>query len=365
MPPHPIAPDPVTFATSAAGVAVRKQACRPSSAVRVGLLLNGRARRLRPVRARNRLTRGLPADAIQEPLDLSSLRRALARLLCERRANVLAIAGGDGTVHHAVNALLELGEESLARCGKRPPLPRFLILNGGTLNIVGRTMAVHGPPHHTLERFLRAFDGARLSRVPARRMPMMAVRRDDAPTRYGFVFGSEVLHHAIELYARFGAGYLGLSRFLFELSRGALVGSEMWRRESWKLGPFELPLRVDGVAYDRYAAVVASTVDLTLAIGSVRAIRRSLLAPGFHAKVITETDALGILKLVPALVSEGAAPGIVDHPVAHRLELFGPFTLDGEVFGEPSMARGRVHLTVEALQQRLHAVPGEFGATEW
>lgn len=357
--------DPDRFARSRAGAEVRRQACQPSSAVCVGLLVNRNARRLASSRARGRLLRLLPDDGVEMTQDLASLRRALARLLCARRCNVLAIAGGDGTVHHAVNALLALGQETRDALGAAPPLPRILILNGGTLNIVGRTMAVHGPAHATLRRFVRAFDGARLSRVPARRLPMMAVHRADMPARHGFVFGSEVLHHAIELYTRFGSGYSGLLRFLVELSRGALTGSELWQAESWKLGPFGLPLSVDGDRFDDYAAVVASTVDLTLAVASVRAIRRPLLAPGFHAKVITQTDPRRILALIPALASEGARDGIVDHPNASTMRLFGPFTLDGELFGEASLRRERLPLTVQVLEQRLHAVPGEFGARDW
>ena len=357
--------DPVLFATSIHGVNARELACRASETVRVGLVVNPRARRLRSRRARRRLVEYLPAPLVAETRDLASLRRALCRLLVEQQANVLAIAGGDGTVHHTVNALMELGEESHASSDVRPPLPRLLLLNGGTLNIVGRTMHVRGNPDATLRRFLKAFDGARISQVPARRMPMMTVRCGTERPRYGFVFGSEVLHHSIELYMRFGAGYSGLSRFLLELSRGALVGSDLWREESWKLGPFGLPLEIDGATYPSYAAVVASTVDLTLAIGRVRAIRRHEHAPGFHAKVITETDARQILALIPALVSESARAGIVDHPTARAMDLFGPITLDGEIFGDTALPREKLRVRVEAAQQRLHGVPGTIAARRW
>lgn len=358
--------DPIRLAMSAEGIGRRVAACRPHATVRVGLLLNPRARRIASRGQRERLRRLLgERDAIEQPDDLASLRRAIARLLCVRRANVLAIAGGDGTLHHAVNALLELTREAAVATGVAAAMPRILILNGGTLNIVGRTVAIHGQPHHTLARFLRYFDGAPLSRVPARRLPMMAVRWGDSPPRHGFVFGSETVYHAMELYMRFGAGYGGLSRFLLELGRGVLVGSELWRREQWKLAPHHEDLLIDGGCYNPYVAVAASTVDLTLAIAAVRAIRRPLLAPGFHAKVVVEQRPRHLLRMLPSVMTERVPQGLIDIPNAATMRLVGPYTLDGELFNEPALAARRLPLSVEIAAERLHAVPGELGATEW
>lgn len=358
--------DPIRLAMSAEGIARRRAACRPHARVKVGLLLNPRARRIAGRPQRERLLRLLAgADAVEQTRDLASVRRALARLLCVRQANVLAIAGGDGTLHHAVNALLELTRESAAAEDMATVMPRILILNGGTLNIVGRTVAIHGQPQRTLDRFLRYFDGAPLSRVPARRLPMMAVRWGDTAPRHGFVFGSETVYHAMELYTRFGAGYGGLSRFLFELGRGVLVGSELWQHERWKLEAHDHDLLVDDRVFNPYLAVAASTVDLTLAIAAVRAIRRPLLAPGFHAKVVVEQSPKQLLAMLPAVMTERVPDGVVDMPNASRLRLFGPYTLDGELFHEPALAAQRLPLTVEVAAERLHAVPGELGATQW
>lgn len=361
--------DPIGFALSPAGVEVRARACTPSARVRVGLLMNPRARRLGRAGEREALAALLPqAHAVVETPDLASVRRALSTLLCVRGANVLAVAGGDGTVHHAVNALIELSREAEHLTGQRPPLPRLLILNGGTLNIVGRTIAIHGPPRSTLQRFLRYFDAIPLSRLPARRLPLLEVRWGDTAAfapRFGFVFGSEAAFHAIELYGRFGAGYLGLSRFLYEFSFGALVGSDLWRNESWKLGPFQTPLVIDGERFVPYSGAVASTVDLTLIIAAIRTIRRPLLEPGFAARIIVETDAARLVRLLPALMTERQAPGVWDFPRAERMDLFGPFTLDGECFSEPAFGAERLPLSVTRSEERLHAVPGDFSAEQW
>ena len=119
----PIQParDPIQQAISRAGASIRAEACRATAKVSVGLILNPRARRLRSARARRQLLRQLPADAVRQTRDLASLRRALASLVGGSGVNVLAIAGGDGTVHHTINALLELTEETAALSGITPP----------------------------------------------------------------------------------------------------------------------------------------------------------------------------------------------------------------------------------------------------
>ena len=362
--------DPIAAALTVDGARRRQLACAPSQQVRVGLLLNPRAGRARNPRMRSELQQLLTAPhAWAETWDLASVRRALAELLCERGANVLAIAGGDGTVHHAVNALIELTAETAHLVGQAVPMPRILILNGGTLNIVGRTCAIHGPPPEILGKFLKYFGGAPLSRVPARRLPLLEVAwwQGEAPValRYGFVFGSEVAYHAIELYERFGAGYLGLARFLAELSRGILWGSELWQREGWKLGPFQAGLWVDGVQYPSYTGVAASTVDLTLAIGAVAAVRRRLYQPGFTARVVQAVDPKTLISLLPAMMADHAVAGLEDYPTARQLRLFGPYTLDGELFHEPAHVAQRLPLTVSISAQRLQAVPGEWTAEHW
>lgn len=348
--------------TTAAAAAARRDAMRDAAAVRVGLLLNGQA-----AEGRAATLRGLAA-LLPEPADFAATRSlaelpdALGRLLVERGVNVLAVVGGDGTVHHAVNALLALERQSAAANGPIA-LPRLLLLGGGTLNIVARTLGVHGRPRRRLRHFLRYFQNARLSRVPGRGLPSLVVRCADQPPRHGFVFGSEVLFHAISLYVAFGAGYGGLARFLFELSRGITVGSALWRREGWRLGPFGLPLTIDGATFEPYTAVVASTVDLTLAVGGVRAIRRPLGAPGFFAKAIVECDPRRVMAMIPALMRERGHPGVVDRPFADAMELFGPYTLDGELF-DAEHGQGRAQLTV-TTGPVLAAVPGELGAMRW
>lgn len=359
--------DRVAIARRAAGWSA---ACLPSAQVRVGLLLNPNAGLAKNATLRHRLAAQMPdAAAVLETRDLGSLRRGLGRLLGEYGANVLAICGGDGTVHHAVNALAGLVREYFGGFAEAVPMPRLLLLNGGTLNIVGRTCAIHGPPDQTLAKFFRFFGGGPLSRVPARRLDLLQVAwtvdGTKTPPRLGFVFGSEVAYHAIELYERFGAGYAGLTRFLTEMARGIVFGGELWRKEGWKLGPYAVPLRVDQRHFALHTGVAASTVDLTLAIGAARAIRRELYQPGFSVRVVEAIDAAAVLRLVPAMMTDAAVQGLVDFPSASEIDLAGPYTLDGELFHQPDAGIERVPLHVRMADLRLQAVPGEWTARDW
>ncbi len=345
--------DPIQEAVSAEGLARRVAACQPDATVRLAVIANPRARRLQRAGKRLALASLVGAPLYAETRDLASLHRAVARLVAEQGANVLAIAGGDGSLHHAVNALWQLAQQTQRVTGELPPWPRILILNGGTLNIVGRSVAIHGPPEETLRQFLGDFGQGPLSRVPVRPVPMLQVRWQDEAPRLGFVFGSALAYHALDLYARFGAGYLGLSRFLLEFGRGALFGSALWRQEAWKLGPYA-DLEIDGRRWPSYAGVAAVTADLTLAIGAVRAIRRPLGAPGFAVRVVEETQPRKLVHLLPALMSERGGPGLVDLPVVHRMRLSGPYTLDGECFHAPAP---HAPLLVERFPAALPVVP--------
>lgn len=292
--------------------------------------------------------------------DLASVRRALAELLVVHRCNVLATAGGDGTLHHAVNALSALD----ASQPETQLWPRWLVLSGGTLNIVARTLGSHGSPAKRLAAFLNDFAGVRLSRLPVRRVSLLSAAWQGEAQRLGFVFGSEAAFHAIALYTRFGSGYLGLARFLAEFARGATVGSALWRAEGWKLGPYLGPLHIDGTAITPYTGAVASTVDLTLAIAAVRTIRRQLLQPGMSVRVVEETDLQRLVGLLPAMMRDQPAVGLRDWPVAQQLQLTGPFTLDGELYPLPGTLGAHVPLTVRVADQRLHAVPGEWARAD-
>jgi hypothetical protein len=353
--------DAATRLLDAAAADRRARACAATAAVRVGVLVNARAARGRAGRL-GRLAELLEAPTrLRVTADLGALREAVAGLLIDDAVNVLGLVGGDGSVHHAVNALLALERASAAALGRATPLPRLLLLGGGTMNIVARALGARGAPEPALRQVAAAFRGAPLAALPARRLTTLRVRSASAPPRDGFVFGSEVLYHAIALYTRMGAGYGGLARFVWQLTRGATIGSALWRQEAWRLGPFPGALGVDAETFEDWTAAVATTVDLALARGAVRAIARPEHAEGFHVKIIQERDPRALVRLLPALLAERRVAGVEDRPAARSLTLAGPYTLDGELVDSPVGGPGRDPLRIEP-GARLFALPGDLGA---
>ncbi len=333
-----------------AALARRTAACRPAATLRLGVLVNPRARAVRdagPRLAASVAAAAAGAGPLRETRDRAALRDALAHLVGVEGVNVLATLGGDGTLHAAVNELLALTRATAEACaGEAPPLPLVFALRGGTLNIVGATLGTAGPPGPTLERFVGAYRRAPLGAVRSRPLPLLRVESAALGTRYGFVFGSEMVRNALELYDGFGGGTAGLARFLFEAFRGYAFGGELWRREGWRLDPPSTPIAVahaGGLAeLPRYAAAVACTVDLAIAGGALRALPRPSAPGAFTARVITETRAGALLAMAPALMTGRAPPGTLDLAAATSMRLAGSFTLDGEILPrlDPSAGAG-------------------------
>lgn len=91
-----------------------------------GLIVNPNAHANRNERRRDALRRAFePLGEVFESTDLAELRPTVARWQREGRHTV-AISGGDGTLHHVLAAL---------RAGWTGPLPRLMLLRGGTMAI--------------------------------------------------------------------------------------------------------------------------------------------------------------------------------------------------------------------------------------
>lgn len=120
---------------------------------------------------------------VHTPTDLEALARLAPEL---GRASVLAIHGGDGTLHQVLTALLRANGERA--------LPPIALLRGGTMNIVATSVGVRAPPEELLGRVL---SGERL-RTETRRT--LRIQVDDLPPHYGFLSGNGIVARFLELY---------------------------------------------------------------------------------------------------------------------------------------------------------------------
>lgn len=336
----------------------------PDRPARLGVITNPFSR----TNARTRLYDQLLPRALNSPAEsvmtrtAAELDDALVQLLVRRGANVIGLNGGDGTLHLGVNRLVALCQVASERLGTPVPMPRLLFLNGGTLNIVSRSTGTSSNPVRTVVDFRRRFEGKRLSELSTRELRLISVTEDvdgqQRRSQLGFVFGTEIVANAVEMYTLFGEGYGGLLQFLTEVFVGYTVGTRMWREHGWKLDPTGRPIRIDGHIFDVNLGAVATTIDLAIAKGALTAIAVPTHGEGFFAKVLLETHPGRIIRLIPSLMvgSGGAPSAVMDVPDARLLEAVGSYTLDGELFIDRTPEGARRRIRAEASPFRIAAV---------
>ncbi len=313
--------------------------------VRLGVLVNPNARRGDLGRRRTRawLERTLGRSRIVHTPQPGYVMPALRALLAGEGVNVLAVSGGDGTLHSALGALWSLLDAAEAAVGHPVAPPRLLLLNGGTMNMVARAMGTPGAARHTLRWFLGRWGHAPLGAVRVRRVGVLRVCEASA-TRLGFIFGSEVVYNALWLYTQFGEGYAGLARLLAKAGVAYRFRTPLWEQYGRLLEPPKTPALLDGVAHAPYEAAVASTVGLTLARGWIRALDVPEGAEGFHVRLVLETHPGRLLAMIPLLMRQGRHPRVLDRCDARKLVVWGRYTLDGELY-DPPQEDTRVEVT--------------------
>ena len=279
------------------------------------------------------------ADAVVTA-DQTEIPAAVHHLLNERGTSVLAINGGDGTIHAVLNAITAAcGKEALAG---RVRLPMLLLLNGGTYNMAARAMQTGGDPVSTVHRFLARYRERPLSSVVARRVGLLEVRGEGRAPMLGMFFGSQVVCSALELCDRMGSGYVGLAKLLGRGVVSYATGGAFLRENLWRLTPEDPTVRVDGRTMKQVSAVVAATVDMKLAKGMVWALTTAGSPRGFHVKVIHAKAPTDIVRLLPSLLWEVRHPMIRAFPEATSVRVSGSFTLDGELYDH----RGALDITL-------------------
>ena len=274
-------------------------------------------------------TGSLIAPHTLEELDLAAQRLAAS----PSPPSVIAVHGGDGTLHRVLTALL-------LAFGERP-LPPLAILGGGTMNVVTSSLRIRFPAIPYL-RDLSAL--ARMGRAPVT-LPRRCLKVGD---QFGFVFGNGVLANFLEAYYGGEHGY-GPGRALYLLARlfcSAIIRGPFMRRIFRR---FRGRVVVDGHAleFPELMAVGAGTV------------REVGLGFKLYHRADDDLDRFGMLAIhsgALALVADlwavhlgrGIAPSRAFSAVASRLEIVpeesgSPYTIDGDLYratGTLSIAPG-------------------------
>ncbi|MCB9759959.1 MAG: diacylglycerol kinase [Alphaproteobacteria bacterium] len=204
----------------------------------IGVVTNPRSRR-------NRRNPGLQHQLayvlgeqgqLAAPTDLDGLRSAMVRFK-ERRIDVLAINGGDGTSHVVFSTMLSVYQDT--------PMPAVALLRGGTMNTVASGLGIRGRPQALLGRLVEQYHSGEPFRVAERNLIVVGEHA-------GFLFGNGLLSHFLEVYydsddpnparavwllVRAGASALVGGKFIRHLFRPVraqvTVGPWRWTQGTW------------------------------------------------------------------------------------------------------------------------------------
>jgi diacylglycerol kinase family enzyme len=235
---------------------------------------------------------------------------------------VIAVHGGDGTLHRALTAI--------ARVFDADAIPPIAILGGGTMNVVAASLGIRERPSTFVASLAAA---ARAGRPP----DLLHRRCMKVGTQFGFVFGNGLMSNFLEEY--YGTGRYGPARAAWLLLRAfcsALIGGPFVRKLFRR---FEGTVRVDGVALER-------TKFVGLAVGTVREVglgfklvHRADDDPERFGVLAIHAPPLALVPDFPAVHSgRGIAPRRAFSTVASTLDIqplpgarMG-YTIDGDLY---------------------------------
>lgn len=272
------------------------------------------------------------ADAVLT-VTRDEIKDAVLHLLHDRKVNCIALNGGDGTIHTALNALIDLDFAGKGR------LPLLLLLNGGTYNMASRAFGTKGDPVTTVRRFVRRYKDKMICDVRTRPMSLLDIRFEDGSKMVGMVFGSEVVANALDLCDKLGGGYMGLARLLLRGSVGCVLNTRFYRENLWRIVPRDDNVTVDGNEYRGVIGFVASTIDLKLARGFVHSLKAVGDSDGFSCKMVFGKSGWDIVNMLPALLWDLAHRGVINLEVSSFAQLRGRFTVDGELYEDRGIIR--------------------------
>lgn len=176
--------------------------------------------------------------------EIGDVAEALASV--GRRARLLCIYGGDGTIYHVVNQLLSRPHESL---------PRLAFLGGGTMNVTGRLCGMTGSPGDNFRAVMRAY---LMDKLLWRDLPVVEVRYDGLRC-YGYTFGMGALVRILDRYEHGRKGKLAALGIGAQAITSALSPLGLGMKDL--MAQMSATVTVDGqtVPYDRFIAVFANT----------------------------------------------------------------------------------------------------------
>jgi diacylglycerol kinase family enzyme len=214
----------------------------------IGVVVNPHAgKNRRPHGRLERFADTVGADGVVRCPGTLAEMAAVAAELRQRRVDILAVCGGDGSFFRALTAVV--------RAYDGDALPRFLALQAGSMNTIARSAGCRrGRPERTLARVVADY---RAGRPPA------TAERDLLQVgggHFGFMVGAGAIVGFLRAYyGGGGRGPLAAARTLAHVVASAARGSALARGV---LEPVEADIDCDGerVPHRRFNVIYASSI---------------------------------------------------------------------------------------------------------
>lgn len=299
-----------------------------SVAARIGVIFNpGSGANLKSPDAMRRVLDAHPDIPYCNVSDPDSVARALDELAAHD-VNIVAISGGDGTVHAVISTLLNRNPF--------PQLPLLAILHSGTTNMTAGDIGYRGRPHRALKCLIRRATGdAEGLHILRRHIICVNPGAGRAPL-YGMFFGAAAICQGIE-YCRGKVHRVGLRG---EIGPGVAMlrfALAMARGERDIVSPVTVGVSMDGSPVLTSECEIFHVTTLKRLFLGLRPFWGKEDAP-LHFSCVRAHPRHWVRALPGLLrgkINRFMTPenGYISHNV-RRLELRfdGDFTVDGEIF---------------------------------
>jgi diacylglycerol kinase family enzyme len=249
---------------------------------------------------------------------------ATAAGLAAEPPQVIAVHGGDGTLHVTLTALLHA-------FGERP-LPPIAILGGGTMNVVTGSLHIRARPLEFLARLAAAVRAGKEIVTIKRR----CLRVGD---RFGFVFGNGILaNFLVEYYQGKSYGPIRALVLMLRLLASAIVRGTLMRRVFKR---FRGKVVVDDKALE-FPDLMAVGAGFVREVGlGFKLFDRADDDPDRFAVLAIHSGALALFPDLWAVRNgRGIAPSRAFSGVAKCVEITGhdpemAYTIDGDIYRAP------------------------------
>jgi diacylglycerol kinase family enzyme len=135
----------------------------------------------------------------------------------QREISILAINGGDGTISHTISAMVKRYQGSVR------PLPKVVLLRGGTINVLAGNLGLQGRPEQILYRLIEAHS---LGQV----LPEVSYSTVQIGENYGFIFASGASARFLREFYKNKTGAFGSIALTAKVMISALVQGPLFRR---------------------------------------------------------------------------------------------------------------------------------------